>query len=121
MILASSLLRVYKGVIRMDALQVLEQKITSLVSMVHELKAQKDQAHKDLEVLHFEAAELKNNNAKLEKENAQLLSKIDNIEKQAIEGNDQINELSEEKTLTKIAVDDLLERLKAIDSMVESQ
>lgn len=103
----------------MDALQQLEQKINSLVGLVKNLREKNIQLKTELEVLSKEQASLKNENAKLAEENARLVDKIESMEKEVLKDNGQIDELNQEKVLTKIAVDDLLERLKVIDSIVE--
>ena len=105
----------------MDALQLLEQKISSLVSRVKEVQEANGQLRADAESLDKENKELKAENAKLAEDNMQLLAKATDLEKKALEGNDQIDELNQEKALTKLAVDDLLDRLKSIDSLVEAQ
>ncbi len=105
----------------MDALQLLEQKISSLVDRVKELQGENGRLHADAGNFDKENKELKAENAKLAEENMQLLAKVGDLEKRALEGNDQIDELNQEKALTKLAVDDLLERFKSIDSLVETQ
>jgi hypothetical protein len=76
---------------------------------------------KENAALHKENQKLSTENVKFAENNAQLVMKIENIEKRALERNDQIDELNQEKALTKMAVDDLLERLKSIDSLIEKQ
>jgi hypothetical protein len=105
----------------MDVLQLLEQKISSLVASVADLKAKNEQLIKEIANTRKENQKLSAENAKLAESNAQLMVKVENIEKRALEGNDQINELNQEKALTKRAVDNLLERLKSIDSLIEKQ
>ena len=105
----------------MEVFQVLEQKISDLVSRVTELKEKNNSLHGEIELLRKESSEMKIENAKFAEENAQLNLKLEMLERDALRGNDQINELNEERSLTKMAVDDLLERLKVIDSLVEHQ
>ena len=105
----------------MDMLQLLEQKVSTLVSSMKELKEKNGQLSKDAANMSSEHQKLKAENAKLSKENAQLSARLLDIEKKAHEGDNQIDELNQEKTLTKMAVDDLLERLKSIDSLIEKQ
>ncbi len=105
----------------MDTLQLLEQKISSLIALIKELKEKNGQLDKEIATMRKESKELKAQYAKFAEENAQLIKKVDSSEKKARDGNDQIDELNQEKTLTKMAVDDLLERLKSIDSLVEKQ
>ncbi len=103
----------------MDTLQLLEQKISSLVSIVKELKTKKDQLQEKYTLIQKDHDTLKTENARLAEESAQLVAKIGTLERESLKGNDQINELNQEKTVTKMAVDDLLERLKVIDSIIE--
>ncbi|TET36779.1 cell division protein ZapB [Candidatus Dependentiae bacterium] len=105
----------------MDALQLLEQKISSLVDRVKALQEEHGRLRADVGNLDKENKELKAENAKFAEENMQLFAKVGDLEKRALEGNDQIDELNQEKALTKLAVDDLLDRLKSIDVLVEMQ
>ncbi len=105
----------------MDALQLLEEKISSLVGMIQELKKKNKQLGEQVGALGKENKELVSKHAKATEENSRLLAQAQSLEKKALEGNDQIDELNQEKALTKVAVDDLLERLKSIDSLVEKQ
>lgn len=105
----------------MNALQLLEEKFSSLVVIIKELKEKNKQLNDQVTAL---SKEREKNSAQYEqvtKENAQLLAKMASLEKKALEGNNQINELNQERALTKVAVDDLLDRLKSIDSLVEKQ
>ena len=103
----------------MNALQLLEQKISSLVTMIKELKAKNNKQQEELDSLQKIFVNLKAENAKLVEENTQLSTKAEVLEMEALKGTGQIDELNQEKTLTKMAVDDLLERLKIIDVIVE--
>lgn len=105
----------------MDTLQLLEQKISSLVASIKDLRTKNEQLQKDIASISKKKQELETENTKLAKEKAQLDTKLENFEQRALEGSDQINELNQEKALTKMAVDDLLERLKSIDSLIEKQ
>ncbi len=105
----------------MDALRLLEEKISSLVTIIKELKEKNDQLSDEIQAISKKNSKLITENAKVAEENAQLLAKAESLEKKALEGNDQINELNQEKALTKIAVDDLLDRLISIDSLIEKQ
>ena len=103
----------------MDALQALEQKVSFLVSKVKELKTNNDQLKVDLEKSEKEQQELRAENAKMAEENGQLLAKLEALEVESVKKHDKVEELNQERMLTKLAVDDLLERLKVIDSIVE--
>ena len=105
----------------MDALQLLEQKISSLVTAAAELKQHNKQLEQRVAELNKDKKKLQSEKDTAAEERDQLLKKVDTVEKKALEGNDQINELNQEKALTKMAVDDLLDRLKSIDSLVEEK
>ncbi len=105
----------------MDALQLLEQKISSLVTAAAELKKHNKQLEQQVAEFSKEKKKLQSEKDTVAGERDQLLKKIDTVEKKALEGNDQINELNQEKAFTKMAVDDLLDRLKSIDSLVEEK
>jgi chromosome segregation ATPase len=105
----------------MNALQLLEEKISSLVTIIKDLKEKSKQFDSKVDALTKENEKLVAKYEHVAKEKAQLFVKVTNLEKKALEGNDQINELNQEKALTKVAVDDLLDRLKSIDSLVEKQ
>ena len=92
-----------------------------MVDRIKELKEENGRLRADTAILDKENKELKAENAKVAEENMQLLAKAGDLEKKALEGNDQIDELNQEKALTKLAVDDLLDRLKSIDTLVEKQ
>jgi len=79
----------------MQALKLLEEKIASLIELIKELK---------------------NENAKLAEENAQLEVKVKSLEDSLKDDVKQSDKLTEEKELTRLAVDDLI---KSIDSLVE--
>lgn len=93
----------------MEALALLEGKIKSLVELISKLKE--------------EGARLKAENYKLEEENLKLLERVSGLENRldtfegaAVEKNKSLNELSQEKELTRVFVDDLI---KSIDSLVQ--
>lgn len=105
----------------MNALQLLEEKFSSLVVIIKELKQKNKQLSDKVSALSKENEKNSEKHELVAKENTQVLAKMAGLEKKALEGNDQINELNQEKALTKVAVDDLLDRLKSIDSLVEKQ
>lgn len=112
----------------MDVLQLLEQKISSLVDRVKKLQEESKRLHGDVvsltkerENLAKEREKLKTENGKLAEENMRLFQKVTDLEKKALTGKDQIDELNQERALTKLAVDDLLEQLQSIDSLIEKQ
>lgn len=81
----------------MKTLKVLEDKLSSLVELVKDLKTE---------------------NAKLAEENAQLAAKLSMLEASLQDDSHRIDELKQEKELTKIVIDDLI---KNIDSLVGNQ
>lgn len=106
----------------MNSLKILEQKIVSLVTMISELQEQIKKLSADNKKLQekkleadAEAKEMKAENAKLAEELAQIEAKLNAVEDTVVYGNDTINELSRERTLTKSMVDDLI---ASIDSLV---
>lgn len=80
-----------------NVLKMLEEKIASLVDLVKELKAE---------------------NARLTEENAQWQAKIKSLEKSVNTDAQRLEELNQEKALTKVVVDDLI---KSIDSLVRPE
>jgi len=95
----------------MEALSLLEKKIVSLLDLINKLKV--------------ENTELKSENDKLTKDNIKLLQsvkdlteKLEAIEKSVFDSSKDLDELSQEKELTKIVVDDLI---KNIDSFVKEE
>ncbi len=81
----------------MNVLKQLEEKLICLAELVKELKTE---------------------NAKLAEENAQLSAELVMLQNSLQEDVRRIDELKQEKELTRIVVDDLI---KSIDSLVENQ
>ncbi len=105
----------------MDALQLLEQKISSLIAVVDKLKKENDKLIDELAMSKNYQNGIKADNERLSRENTQLCERNKALESQMNEEMNQINVLNEEKELTKLAVDDLLKQLKSIDFLVEKQ
>lgn len=95
----------------MDALKIFEEKLTKLAERIKELSAENSQ-------LLEETKELRTENSNLVEENAQLSAKVSLLEKNLMDDSRRIDELKQEKELTKLVVDDLI---KSIDSLVENQ
>lgn len=79
----------------METLSILEQKVVSLIDIIKQLKAE---------------------NARLVQENAQLQTKMLDLQGAVHEDAKRVEELDQEKALTKMLVDDLI---KNIDALVE--
>lgn len=81
----------------LEKLNLLEKKILSLVEMV---KSEKEQS------------------AKLAQEKAQLASRLEMLENSLLKGSQNIEELNQERVLTKMVVDELI---NSIDRLVEQE
>ena len=81
--------------ILVETLSILEQKVVSLIDIIKQLKAE---------------------NARLVQENAQLQTKMLDLQGAVHEDAKRVEELDQEKALTKMLVDDLI---KNIDALVE--
>ena len=81
----------------METLSVLEKKVVSLIEIIKQLKAE---------------------NTRLTEENAQLADKITMMQTSAADDAKRAEEFDQEKSLTKMVVDDLI---KNIDSLIEGE
>lgn len=81
----------------METLSVLEKKVVSLIDIIKELKAE---------------------NARLIEENTQLAAKLSSVKKSMKDDAQRVEELDQEKALTKMVVDDLI---KSIDTLIEGE
>lgn len=81
----------------MDTLKVLDEKIAGLIRRIKDLEAE---------------------NTKLSADNAQLTAKLETMENSMLSDIKRIEELDQEKALTRMVVDDLI---KSIDSLVEGK
>ena len=95
----------------MEALRILEEKITSLVAVIHDFKAKNEALKAEKCQAQVEVQDLKAENALLLEENAQLLAKMDAMENSVLKGNEHMEE-------TKIVVDDLI---RSIDALVGNE
>lgn len=86
-----------KGESIMDTLKVLDEKVAGLIRRIKELEAE---------------------NTKLSAENTQLTAKLETMENSMLSDIKRIEELDQEKALTRMVVDDLI---KNIDSLVEGE
>lgn len=81
----------------MEVLNVLEKKIAGLIELIKELKAE---------------------NAKLAEQNAQLKQQLEVLENSVLSRHQNLEELGQERALTKLMVDDLI---KNIDLLIEQE
>jgi len=81
----------------MEALKVLEDKVSSLVKLVETLRVDKD---------------------KLTKENEKIKARYKSVEASHSVDSKRVTDLGKERELTKLAVDDLI---KSINSLVEGE
>jgi cell division septum initiation protein DivIVA len=84
----------------MDLLNILEQKIVTLIDIIRELKTE---------------------NTQLIDKNAQLTAKLGSIENSILSDTKRLEELDQEKALTKMVVDDLIKRIDSIMRNEEQQ
>lgn len=92
----------------MEPLRILEEKISSLIVAMKELKKANEALNAEANKAKAECKELKAENTKLLQENAQLAKKVQAMESSLLKGNEHIEE-------TKVVVDDLI---KSIDALV---
>lgn len=109
----------------MDALRILEEKITTLVSLIQDLKSKNNVLEAQVVALQQQSDEfvtknkqLETENAKLAEENFQLVANLTNLEVSVSNGSETIDLLKEEKKLTKKAVDELI---KSISDLVATE
>ena len=102
----------------METLFALEEKIKALVAHAHNLKEKLDCMQPKNNALKIENEELKAEVAKLTDGNAQLTIQLNAIESSMLLETGHINELKEERSVTRLVLDDLI---KSIDSIVENE
>lgn len=109
----------------MEALSVLENKISTLLGLIKRLKAENGGLKKECEQLKTESTQLTEERAKLHDENAalhehieHLTNKLEAIEKSVFAHDKDVETLNQEKAETKLLIDDLI---KDIDSLVKSE
>jgi predicted nucleic acid-binding Zn-ribbon protein len=109
----------------MEAFNILENKIITLLELVKKLKAENGDLKKESEQLGLASARLMEESAKLRDENTalhehveQLMSELDALEKSVFARDKNVETLNLEKAETKLLIDDLI---KDIDSLVESE
>ncbi len=102
----------------MEAVLILEEKIKTLIAMTKELKDHYGQLQSKYNLLKSEHADLKAENDKLTEGNAQLTFQLNAIEKSILKETGHVQELTEERSMTRLVLDDLI---KSIDSIVENE
>lgn len=109
----------------MEALNILENKIVTLLELVKVLKAENSTLKKECEQLGLASTRLMEDEAKIREENAalrehveQLMNELDAVEKAVFARDKNVETLNQEKAETKLLIDDLI---KDIDSLVESE
>lgn len=102
----------------MEAVLVLEEKIKALIAMVKLMRIDHDTLQSKHDSLQSENAQLKADNDKLAEGNAQLAFQLNTIEKSMLKETGHVQELTEERSITRLVLDDLI---KSIDSIVENE
>jgi len=102
----------------MEVVLVLEEKIKTLIAMAKNMKENHGALQSKYDSLKDENAELKAENDKLAEGNAQLTFQLNTIEKSVLKETGHVQELTQERSMTRIALDDLI---KSIDSIVENE
>lgn len=102
----------------MEVLLILEEKIKALVAMFKDIKNQYSELQSRYDSLKMEIVELKAENAKLVEGNAQLTFQLNTIESSILKETGHVLELTEERSMTRLVLDDLI---KSIDLIVENE
>lgn len=102
----------------MKILEVLEDRVNKLINMAIELAKKNTILKKDIDVLKEELSLSKAENTKFAEHNAELITQLKSLEELTQKENKQLHDLSEEKSLAKLVVDDLI---KSIDALIERE
>ena len=102
----------------MEVLLVLEEKVKTLVAMVKNVNDQHSALQSKYDSLKTEIVELKAENAKLAEGNAQLTFQLNTVESSILKETGHVLELTEERSITRLVLDDLI---KSIDLIVENE
>ena len=102
----------------MKILEVLEDRVNKLINMVIELTKKNKSLEKNIDLLKEDIAIVKAENVKFAEDNADLITQLKSLELSAQKENKQLHDLSEEKSLAKLVVDDLI---KSIDALIERE
>ena len=102
----------------MEVLIVLEEKIKTLIAAIKSLKEQNDLLQSKYDTLKAGHEILKAENDRLTEGNAQLAFQLKTIENTILKETGHVQELTEERSMTRLVLDDLI---KSIDSIVENE
>ncbi|QQR54218.1 hypothetical protein IPH25_00115 [bacterium] len=102
----------------MKMLEALEDRVNQLVNLSIELGKQKKNLEKVTGELKAEIESLKSENVQLAEDNAFFSSKLKALEAALESDSKELSSLTEEKSLAKLVVDDLI---KSIDALMESE
>jgi len=102
----------------MEVLLMLEEKIKSFVVKVKQIKEEYNDLQSKYDSLKIETEELKAENAKLAEGNAQLTFQLNTIESSMLKETGHVQELTQERSMTRLVLDDLI---KSIDLIVENE
>ena len=99
-------------------LSLLEEKVVRLVDLVQELKQAKVTLQKENLILQEEIQFMQKEVQELQEENQMLKHQLMRAENSLVSETKDLEELSQEKMMTKMIVDDLI---RSIDSLVEQK
>jgi hypothetical protein len=102
----------------MEVLLMLEEKVKTLIAMIKNVTERYNALQLTYDSLKMEMVELKAENAKLIEGNAQLTFQLNSIESSILKETGHVQELTEERSMTRLVLDDLI---KSIDLIVENE
>lgn len=102
----------------MEVVLILEEKIKALIATIKCIKNEHSNLQSKYDFLQSENVQLKAENNRLIECNAQLNSQLCTIEESMLKETGQVQELTEERSITRLVLDDLI---KSIDSIVENE
>jgi hypothetical protein len=102
----------------MKILEVLEDRVNRLIDMSVDFAKKNKDLEKNIGLLKEELAIVKTENTKFAEDNAELITQLKSLESTTEKENKQLRDLSEEKSLAKLVVDDLI---KSIDALIERE
>jgi predicted nuclease with TOPRIM domain len=111
----------FKKESRMEALSVLEKKVAVLVSTIKQQKIENSELVERLAQSNLEKDQATEHYAQLAAENARLVEKLELIETSIMSSNERADELDQERALTKMVVDDLIESINTIVPIEDQQ